>query len=217
MKVFKISNGIDSSQSLATNIQGHLSKNKKVLWFVSGGSSLPIAKQAFDLLGEGTNNLFIALVDDVYDAGVQSNWSKFVQLGFDPDMVRCSEILRKNLSLPETAQHFKDLVNKQMDWADVSIGQFGIGEGFHTGGIQPGSVAAIERNLPVVGYKDGDILRITVTPALIADLDEVYINSFGANKRPLVQHFINSDASIDKEPTQSLKTAKTSVLYTDAI
>ncbi len=216
MTVIKSSDDMVAA-ALAKNIQRHLTVGKKVLWFVSGGSSLPIAHSVINILDSSFGELFITLVDDVYGANSNSNWSKFLKLGFDPEKISCAGILQDGLSPAETTKAFEELVEERMAWADIAFGQFGIGEGYHTGGIQPGSVASREHQRLALSYRDGEITRVTITPGLIEKLDEVYINSFGVAKKVLVEHFIDSNASIESEPTQALKHAKLTYLYTDAV
>lgn len=199
-------------------IDKELANDKKVLWLISGGSSLPVALEVVKRLRK-SKNIFVTLVDDVYLTGgnSQSNWNKFKQLGFNPELVACQGILQEELSLSKTTEAFEDLLQKRLLWADVTIGQFGLGEGFHTGGIQPNSPAANEDDKLAVGYQDGSTQRITVTPALIRKLDVAFINSMGESKRELVQHFLKSQAKVMSEPTQVLKQAKKTVLCSDVL
>jgi 6-phosphogluconolactonase/glucosamine-6-phosphate isomerase/deaminase len=209
----------EAANALFVLIRDKLTKGDKVLWLISGGSSLPIAAEVSHLL-KTTNqtNLFISLIDDQYlpKGDEQTNGAQLIKQGFKLDGAEFMEILQ-NETQGKTASAFNDMLSQRLQWADFSIGQFGLGAGYHTGGIQPGSPAAKENKHLAITYKDGGIWRITVTPILIARLDTAFINSIGKEKRELVLGFCKSVSTIDDEPTQALKMAKETLLYTDII
>jgi 6-phosphogluconolactonase/glucosamine-6-phosphate isomerase/deaminase len=208
-----------AAASLAELIRVPLVGGQHVLWLVSGGSSLPIAVEAAQLLQAcDQTNLWVTLVDDIFvpQGSPESNGQRLRDLGFSLNGGNFEEILR-NKSLTDTAREFNALLQDHVAFADVAIGQFGIGAGYHTGGIHPHSTAAREQSALAIGYQDGETGRITVTPALIAKLQTAFINSYGESKKPLVEHFLESDATIVDEPTQCLKRAAHLFVYSDTI
>lgn len=174
---------------------------------------MPVAVDVMKLLGRPAN-LRVALVDDYRPAVTASgkNWQQLDTANFPIET-----ILQENVSLESCGKRYEDNLNSALAWADFTIGQFGLGAGFHTGGIQPNSSAAHEMQKLAVSYARDEIEHLTITPALISKLDVVFINSTGEAKRPLVEHFLSSQASIYEEPTQALKTAAKTILCSDVL
>lgn len=158
------------------------------------------------------------MVDDFSSArhDKPSNWKQLQALGFAVPGATICQLLQADASESASAERYDAVLTDWLKAVDLSIGQFGIGEGYHTGGILPHSPAATENTKLVVSYEQDMLRRVTVTPKLISRLDVAFINSFGASKKSLVEHFLHSSATITAEPTQALKTAATTRLYTDA-
>lgn len=206
----------DVSKSLTNILDVELSSGRKVLWLISGGSSLPIAAEVYmHMLSYSRENIFITFVDDKFGDKI-TNERAFCQLLGKAGRDCKISIVDANLTFQENVSNFNNLIVDKLQWADFCIGQFGLGEKFHTGGIWPFSRATSTRSV-VCGYEREGVKHITVTPTLIKQLDVAFINSLGANKRELVEHFLSSEASIRAEPTQSLKRAKQCVLYSDVL
>lgn len=218
IKVMRVENTSQIAEHLAQAIQKKLKQHLKVLWLVSGGSSIPIAIETARLLwNENQENLFVSLVDDKYvprDIN-QTNGRQLLVQGFKLNGGGFQNITEEASSFNTCTLRFKDLLQQKLEWADVAIGQFGLGEGFHTGGIMANTLAAQEYDALAVGYEYEGQPKITVTPGLIEKLDLAFINSLGAAKHMLIQRFLTSDASVNDEPTQALKLAKTTILCTD--
>jgi 6-phosphogluconolactonase/glucosamine-6-phosphate isomerase/deaminase len=220
----------DVADGLITLLTEPLAAGQKVLWLISGGSSIPVAATVSQQLGRqgvNTEGLFVTLVDDLYDPAhsAATNWQKLQDAGFEPGQATMQGILplkREALTATDTAPdtiaaQFNRLLEDRLAWADVSIGQFGLGDGFHTGGVLAGSPAAREAERLAIAYKHDGVHKITVTPALIGRLDTALVNSMGEGKRPLVKHFLTSTKDIVAEPTQGLKSAKQTYLYSDVL
>jgi len=204
--------------ALANLISKQLKNGKKVVWFVSGGSSISIASLALGMIdSKEINNLFVTLVDDKFGVELsQTNGQQFMHLltGLHSQQFQGIVDLGKDLDI--VTDEFLELVTNKMEWADITIGQFGIGEGFHTGGILANSPAVHSDDL-VCSYSEYNNTRITITPKLIKQLNYAFVNSMGEGKRVLVAHFIKSQALIEAEPTQALKEAKNCLLYSDVL
>ncbi|HZM63507.1 MAG TPA: 6-phosphogluconolactonase [Candidatus Saccharimonadales bacterium] len=205
-------------EALANLLIGTLKNGKRLLWFVSGGSSIPVAVEvSHKLIGNNLSNLFITLVDDKFGLpAAETNFGQLQSEGFASSNATMHNILQPSSSLKQTGERFDKLLKERLAWADIAIGQFGLGEGYHTGGIMAGSPAARARKL-AIGYEYQGQGKVTVTPVLIKRLDVAFINSMGEGKRPLVRHFLQSTASVTAEPTQSLKTTKQTFLYSDVL
>lgn len=208
------------SEALFALLGASLSEGKKVFWLVSGGSSLPIAAEVSKRLQQlHSTRLFVTLVDDKLTSNMPygSNWQQLLDLGFDNTHIPAMGIVRPGHPLEELSRSFEETLSAKLTWADVVIGQFGIGADYHTGGILPNSPAAKETEHLAIGYEHGGEGKITITPAVIRQLDVVFINSMGKSKRGIVAHFIESEEGAVTEPAQNLKHAKESYLYSDVL
>ena len=211
---------LDLAGALAEMISMPLSNNKSVVWLISGGSSLPVAVEVAKLLSKtDQSKLSVTLVDEKHgpENHDQSNWRQLHEQGFALNGAQVSGILHGNDSLQRTADRFEVMLAQWLSNADFVIGQFGIGDGYHTGGIVARTIAAQTMDKLTCGYDRNSEGKITVTPGLIAKLDVAFINSMGMSKKPLVRHFCYSDESIENEPTQALKHARRTMLYSDVL
>ena len=202
-------------EAIAQHINTAISNGKKVLWLISGGSSIPVAVAAAKALGSVDQDLLrIGLVDEKFTAEENlSNGAQLTEAGFTIDF---SPIILPNVDLDKCGSEYETYIKDSLGWADMSIGQFGIGNGYHTGGIVAGS-PAITDEAYVTDYSMNDERHITLTTRVIEELDIAIINSTGEAKRSLVAHFIESDVPIEKEPTQALKRARRTILYSDVL
>lgn len=208
------------SDALYQCIKQPLAEGKKVLWLISGGSSLPIAANVAQKLQDSDiTNLYATLVDDkVTPAALRgTNWEELLDLGFDITEMSAAGIIQPNMPLDALTSAFNALLKIRLDWADISIGQFGIGADYHTGGILPNSPAARENEQFAVGYEYAGEGKLTITPAVIRRLDIAFINSLGASKQEIVKHFLDSEADPIVEPAVNLKFAKETYLYSDVL
>lgn len=220
MQIMPVTQVDEVSTALFQLIEQPLAEGKKVLWLISGGSSLPIAAVvARRLQNSDTANLYVTLVDDKVtpEAINGSNWQRLLDLGFDVTKITAAGIVQPNMPLEAMTSAFNALLNIRLDWADVSIGQFGIGADYHTGGMLPGSPAAQENEQLAIGYEYAGEGKLTITPAVIKRLDIAFINSLGESKREVVDHFLSSVADLVVEPAQGLKLAKETYLYSDVL
>ncbi len=208
----------DTPRLLAAELNAALGNGRKVFWLVSGGSSLPVAVAALKLLRFNANQLVITLVDDKFlpPESTDSNAAKLQRLDFEPGAASYQPILCGK-GLEQTTKLFAEYLHERLVWADFALGQFGLGESFHTGGILPHSPAAKALQELACGYMQDGIGHITVTPGLIQKLDIAFVNSTGEAKRPLVEHFLKSTAQAVEEPTQALKLAQRVILVSDVL
>jgi len=194
-----------------------LLRGKNTLWFISGGSSIPIAREAIAGL-KNTTQLRVMIVDDKFIPVTNTD-------GVNRQGLLCGVALRGvDVRSPsytgrihQDAKEYAKQVAESLEWAEITIGQFGIGEGFHTGGIIPDMPDISESDELAEGYVINDVASVTITPKCIEGMDIVFVNSFGESKRELVNHFLESDACVTAEPAQALKGAKKTVLVTDVL
>lgn len=219
MKTIETKNTYEVAHELTVLIKQGLRAGKRTLWLISGGSSIPVAYEVSKQLAEtDCKNLYITLVDEkvVENDGSVNNFQQLINTGFALECGELIPILKEGFSLSESANAFEANLKEQIETAEFIVGQFGLGEGYHTGGIIAHS-SAITDDAYVKYYASDDAKHITITTKVIKLLDSAFINSMGESKKPLVQHFLISEESIDNEPTQALKNAKTTILCSDVL
>lgn len=204
-------------ESLSKSIQQALQSDKRVLWLVSGGSTVPIAVAVMRKLQMSTEvrNLTIMQVDERYGepGHAHANWQALQDAGFACGNAACVPVLR-GTSLLETTQGYKAELAEALKTHDFRIGLFGIGVDGHTAGMLPNSSAAHETTQLVASYKGPDFTRITITAPAIAQLDEAIVYAIGAAKASALQSLRQSHA-VATQPAQALKQAASTTVYTD--
>jgi 6-phosphogluconolactonase/glucosamine-6-phosphate isomerase/deaminase len=222
MKFIKIEDQAEAGEILAKKIGEYLGHGKKVLWLLSGGSNitseveiLNILKRAFgDNLKE---NLAVTLTDERYGniGHADSNWIQLLQNGFDISTVRALPVLcglEPNETVIKFGKNYCDLEA----WADVIIGQFGIGSDGHTAGVLPDTIGVTAPGTAYF-YDGGKYQRITLTLKTIRNVDIAYIFAFGESKKEVVEKLKNEDLTLDEMPAQILKEIEESYLYSDLV
>jgi 6-phosphogluconolactonase/glucosamine-6-phosphate isomerase/deaminase len=203
---------------LVQTITQALFEGKRVLWLLSGGSVIPIAVAAAKEIRSTTHGdrLTIMQVDERYGltGHTESNWQKLAKAGFDCKPARYEPILR-GLPFTQTVATYKALLIQAMETSDLRVGLFGIGVDGHTAGMLPGSAAAKETELMVVGYHGTDYDRITITTPAIAEMDLAIAYTAGLEKLPAVERLRDAELPIPKQPAQALKQARELYVYND--
>jgi len=194
-----------AAEYLAQVINEHLLLDEKVLWLLSGGSSIGLAVATRKRLeGKNLSNLTVTLIDERYgpDGHADSNWQQLLDSGFDFSGLNTVPVLR-GLGLEETTAKFQDELSKQLKQADFKIALAGIGPDGHTSGILPDSPALSAKGL-VTHYQGPDYQRITTTPKALELLDEAVVSLSDDKKKPIVAQ-LQQDITIEKMPAQLLK------------
>jgi 6-phosphogluconolactonase/glucosamine-6-phosphate isomerase/deaminase len=223
MKFLHLDNKEEGAEILAEKIRGCLEQTKKVLWLLSGGSNISAAVGVLNILKDNykylplKDNLAVILMDERFGpvGHPDSNWQQLSKAGFDMEKVIVAPVLH-NLSLEETVNKFENNYKKLALWADVIIGQFGLGSDGHTAGVLPGTVGVTSIDT-VCAYESDKYTRITLTLNTIMDIDIAYIFAFGESKKEIVFAIKAEDISIAEIPAQALKQIPESYLYSDQI
>lgn len=172
---------------LAGRLKAELKAGKKVLWIIPGGSNLPIAVKAMDMVRNDAEAklglLTVSLTDERYgEVGhTDSNWQQLLDRGFDLEGINYAPILDGS-DPASVAVGFGSKISALYEDADIVIGQFGIGPDGHIAGILPHS-PAVGATEPVVVYEAGPFTRITQTPAILKKIDCAFVFVFGEAKR----------------------------------
>ena len=109
-------------------------------------------------------------------------------------------------------------------WADIIIGQFGIGTDGHTAGVLPGTIGVTDhgtacfyaRRKLLQGREGKNFDRITLTLKTIRNINITYTFAFGDSKKEIVEKLKNENISLAEMPAQILKEIKESYLYSSS-
>ena len=198
-----------------SSILNQLNSNKRVLFFVTGGSSIIVGVRVAELLQNYPHhNLTIMLTDERYGSvgHRDSNWQQLLDKGFILPQAKLIPVLfgddKKN-----TVEKFNQNLIKEFKKAEYKIGLFGVGVDGHTAGILPESEAILSLNL-ACGYDIPTFSRITITPKAIEKLDEVVVWAQGKDKWSVIKN-LNKNSDIIKQPAQILKRVPLLTIFTD--
>ncbi|MGC9605616.1 MAG: 6-phosphogluconolactonase [Minisyncoccia bacterium] len=210
--------------AVADRIARTLRQGKKVLWFVCGGSNIPISVEILAVIRRevskrSISNLTVAQTDERYDhvGHPESNWQMLIDAGFNQANLSVLPILTGK-SVKDTVTDYSRKVEAAMMTSagegDLVIGQFGMGEDGHIAGIMPHSPAISDPG-PISAYEAGPLVRITVSPAMIERIPVAYAFVFGSPKKEAVRRLREENLSIQDQPAQVLKRLKEAYVYSD--
>ncbi len=203
---------------LVEGIGKYLKGNKNVLWLLSGGSNINIEVEVLEKLkkdfgGKLKNILAVTLTDERHGpvGHADSNWQQLGEAGFDFDAVQAVPVLN-DLELKETVIYFGKKYRDLTAWAEVVVGQFGLGTDGHTAGVLPGTVG-VKDQATASGYDGGKFRRITLTLKTIKNITVAYTFAFGESKKEIIIKLQNEDLPLTEMPAQILKEIPESYLY----
>ena len=209
-------NASDVATSLARTLRTHLAAGENVLWLVPGGSALKVVIEVAQLLVDcDCQNLTVSLTDERYGpvGSADSNWEQLRQLGFEITGATLHPVLT-GVSRDETTTRHAAWLQTALADSDFSLGFFGIGPDGHTAGILPGSPAVNAPSL-AASYVADPFERITMTPRAITGLHEAVAYATGEPKRKVLSELVHKDLSLEAQPSQVLKSVRTTTLFTD--
>ncbi len=215
-EIKKHNNLNEVAEFLASKIIQELAQEKKVLWFVTGGSSIAICSATAKLIAQKPHaNLTAMLTDERYGelGHPDSNWQKLLETGFELPEAKLLPILTGEERKTAT-ENFDENLRREFQNADYKIGLFGVGSDGHTAGILPESVATKSEAL-ACAYDSSSFERITMTFNAIKFLDEVVIFMQGQEKWPVVKDLEEKEIDIKIQPAQILKRVAKVTLFTD--
>lgn len=201
---------------IVSAVLSQLELNKKVLLFVTGGSSITVCIKVSELLREHPHqNLTVMLTDERYGEvnHADSNWGKLIKGGFSlPEAKLIPTLIGKDHAT--TTKEFNENLEREFKNADYKIGVFGVGPDGHTAGILSGSPAVHSRELGC-GYDSEVFSRVTMTFKAIEKLDEVIAWIQGENKWEVIKDLDGKDIELGKQPAQILKKVSSLTIFTD--
>lgn len=205
----------EAGEFLASSVINKLKNGKKVLLFLTGGSSIKVGVFASHILERNDySNLVITLTDERYGkiGHSESNWQGLINEGFNPSRVRLYPILNGK-EINETVYDFNKFLENEIKESDYIIGLFGVGVDAHTAGILPYTIG-VDSNDFAVGYDTEKFERITITGKTISMLDEAILFMKGEEKWKIVD---NLQEEIDPHlaPVEILKKVSKLTIFTD--
>lgn len=204
------------AEFISESILRQLNSGKKVLFFVTGGSSVAVGVKVSVLLkNHDLKNLTVMLTDERYGplGHPDSNWSQLLQKGFILPQAKLVPVLTGDSSVITTEKFNKNL-EQEFKNAGYRIGLFGVGKDGHTAGNLPGSESVISKDL-AFGYDTHAFYRITMTPKAIEKLDEIVVWMQGSEKWPVLEDLQNKDLNIIEQPAQILKKVLLLTFFSD--
>jgi 6-phosphogluconolactonase/glucosamine-6-phosphate isomerase/deaminase len=218
--VFKTTTNLDDVASFVTSsVLRQLEAGKKVLLFLTGGSSVVVGVKIADILRglKDTNllqNLTVTLTDERYGPidHFNSNFFQLTEKGFSLPGAKIIPILvdeDRNI----TVEKFNANLNEEFIRVEYKIGLFGVGADGHTAGILPDTIAVNAKDL-AFGYDTTTFSRITMTFNAIIKLDEAIVSAQGKDKWKVLED-LKTDISLVKQPAQILKRVPLLTIFSD--
>lgn len=205
-----------AADHLVLAIKDNLAADKKVLWFLSGGSGIQVVLEAaLQLQDIDLSNLSVTLTDERYGpvGHKDENWKQLLDGGFElPGATLYRPLVDEDRVT--TTDEFGAWIMQRMTTANYKIGLFGIGSDGHTAGVKPHSSAA-DTIAWADSYTGDDFERITITPFTISQLDEVVIQASGTDKTDTLRQLLYEVIDVPEQPAQILKTIPRCTLYTN--
>ncbi len=211
----------DAAEFAASSILKQLKLGKRVLFFIPGGSAIPVVLKTGNILRESPEknlmqNLIITLTDERYGPldHPDSNWHQLKEKGFNLPNAKLVYVLTGE-DIKTTVKKWNEALERELQTADYKIGFFGMGRDGHTAGILPESPALYSKDF-AHGYTNPQFSRITMTENAIEKLDEAVAWVQGENKWNVIEN-LSRDIPKAKQPAQILKKVPLLTIFTDYI
>lgn len=127
-----------------------------------------------------------------------------------------SEPVLTGLSLADTVIDFGKKYIVLKNWADVVLGQFGIGADGHIAGVLPGTVGTDSLDI-ACGYEAVNFTRLSLTLNTFKKIDLAYVFVLGNNKKEIVEKLLNTAVPVTIMPAQILKSLPEVFLCSDSV
>lgn len=205
----------DAAKFIVSSILNQIKSGKRILFFVTGGSSIAVGVKVAELLRKHScQNLTIMLTDERYGKvdHADSNWRQLIEKGFSLPQAKLIPILTGD-SYAITTKKFNQTLNKEFTSAEYKIGLFGLGKDGHIAGILPGSGGVYSQDF-AFGYDTPTFSRITITPRTIEKLDEIVVWAQGKDKWSTLKD-LEKNIDIAKQPAQVLKKVSLLTIFSD--
>ena len=208
------------AESVAEAVINDLKAGKKVLWFATGGSSIPACVEIFNAImhsGAPIGNLTVTITDERYGeiGHKDSNWQKLFKAGLSFGLAPYISPLR-GTDINNTMDWYKAYIKDALETHDSVIACFGIGADAHIAGLLPES-EGVKTEDDVVSYQGPDFMRISLGLNGIRKIKKAFVFVFGESKRQAIQSLKKGGINPIQEPMQVLHDIEEVVVYSDQI
>ncbi|MES2215793.1 MAG: 6-phosphogluconolactonase [Patescibacteria group bacterium] len=203
------------AEFIAKKIISKLEAGRRVLWLVPGGSSIVATAIAAKIISSHPHeNLTVMPGDERFGpvGHTDSNWFQMEKEGFSLPGARLVPLLTGD-DRETTTKKYAENLKKYIAEADYVLGFFGVGADGHTAGMLPGT-PPLRSSEFAASYQAAQYERVTVTPLVIDELDEVVAFAVGENKCPILKN-LKQEVPIEDNPVQLLKRVPEFTLFTD--
>ena len=209
----------EGAAALAMALKTALEQGKRVLWFFSGGSNIPLTVRIIGRLpAELTKNLVIMPVDERFGpvGHADSNVQQLLDAGFDSKRATFVPVLDGS-DETTTVRRFSDHLTNFLAKSDAVIGQLGMGADGHIAGILPHSPAiGAQGQVAIYDGSDGR-RRVTPTFGVLQKLTATYLFAYGSSKKAALEQLRNDTLPLAEQPAQILKDMPNVYVYNDQI
>lgn len=211
MKFIKVNSTKPVVDYLVETLSKHLAQGEKVLWLLSGGSSIPIEVEVSKILTAPIDNLTVGLVDERFGKSGHggSNFKQLSEAGF---ALSINPVL-KDQPAEKTTKDYAAFLEEAFKTSTFKLGLVGIGPDGHVAGIKPHSPAVAAKGF-ACQYDWDDFHRITMTPKAIESLDEVVSYLRGQPKWHVINE-LKQNLRPAQQPAQILKHVNKFTVYND--
>lgn len=212
LRFIKVSNPQPVVDFLISTIEEHLKNGEKVLWLLSGGSSIDLEIEVSQRLRSvDTSRLTSGLIDERYgpQGHKDSNWRQLMDAGFG---LRLQPVLVGE-SAGKTLASFDKFISHSFKIMDFKLGSLGIGQDNHIAGVKPMS-PAIKAPGMTFEYRWDDYYRITTTFKALTLLDCAVTFLAGKTKAKVLES-LQKNAPLAEEPAQILKRIKQAIIFSN--
>jgi 6-phosphogluconolactonase/glucosamine-6-phosphate isomerase/deaminase len=209
--------------AVVKTLSAELQSGKQVVWLVCGGSNIPaeakIMGQLVKRIPTKLKQLTVLPMDERYGSPghKDSNFKQLQKAGFHPGSANWYDVLAKNLPLEQTVEYYTHLVEDAFATADTIVGLFGLGPDAHTAGVLPGSPAAHDEPVTVVGYDSPPFVRMTLTPHELIKTNIAFVLAYGAGKKQALERLQQNQERLAELPASLLYEIPEVTVYNDRI
>lgn len=208
-----------ATQEITERLLALLPTHQRVVWVVTGGSSIPaLVKVLADLPDALTEKLAIMLSDERYGplGHPDSNMQQYAEAGLQAKRATIVPVLRADVAMEETAKIYNDAVKAAFTAADYIFATLGMGPDGHIAGILPDS-EAVQATTLVTAYAAANFKRITMTFAALKQVDECALLVFGEAKRQALENLRDTELPLREQPAQIIKQIPRCIVWNDQI
>lgn len=213
MRTVKLSSPEPAIDYIVKTLRQHLEAGERVLWLVTGGSSIALeAVMSHKLSGVPLDKLSVTLTDERPGpvGHADSNLKQLADAGFKLPGATVQPVLTGAGSAAEAAALDRWLAG-QLDSANFRFAVFSVGSDGHIAGI-PAADSQTPKGALYASYDKPNFRRLSVTPAVFGRLDEAVVFITGDAKQEQFERF-ETDLPVSQQAAQAAKAAPNLIVF----